>query len=44
MTKLDKLRQVAGNERVSFAPDDLDKDFDPNEHEAKMNVKIQLLL
>ena len=38
MERLDKLKEVTGNESIGFDPDDLEGDFDPAEHDRLMKV------
>nr|XP_054764724.1 protein KRI1 homolog [Lytechinus pictus] len=36
MERIDKLKEVTGNEKIGFDPDDLEGDFDPTEHDRLM--------
>uniref|UniRef100_A0A6P7GKN9 Protein KRI1 homolog n=1 Tax=Diabrotica virgifera virgifera TaxID=50390 RepID=A0A6P7GKN9_DIAVI len=36
--KLEKLKEITGNESLGFADADIDGDFDPEEHDRKMQV------
>ena len=38
LAKIDQLREITGNKDLQFDPDDLDKDFDPAEHDRMMQV------
>jgi protein KRI1 len=38
MLKLEKIKKITGNDDLQLEIDDLDKDFDPDEHEKKMEV------
>lgn len=37
--KLEKIKKITGNEDLKLTLDDLEKDFDPDEYEKRMQVK-----
>jgi protein KRI1 len=44
MQKLEKIKKITGNHDLRLDVDDLDADFDPDEHERKMEVCFNLTL
>ena len=40
--KIEKLKKITGNPELELSVDDLDKDFDPDEYEKKMQVNVCL--
>ncbi|CAN7937194.1 unnamed protein product [Ixodes hexagonus] len=38
MDKLERLKEITGNDQVGFADDDIDGDFDPQEYDRRMNA------
>ncbi|CAN8010263.1 unnamed protein product, partial [Ixodes pacificus] len=39
LDKLERLKEITGNDQVGFADEDIDGDFDPQEYDRRMNAK-----
>lgn len=40
MEKIEKIKKVTGNKDISLSLEDLEKDFDPNDYDEMMQVKL----